>query len=589
VTILQRLERWVAERPDALAYQFYGADRNDVHSLSFAGLDLAARRASHAIRVRTAPGDRVLIIAPSGVEYLAALFGCLLAGRLAVTLSPPRKRSGADAQMQRIAAVAADCAPALVATTRASAALLANDVGEPLFGLPMIFADDLPEEADRAATPGEDTAFLQYTSGSTRTPRGVMVTHANLAANLELCARVFRVGPDSVMCGWLPLFHDMGLIGLALQAVHSGCPYHFSSPTTFLARPLGWLERLSETGATCTGAPNFAFDLCADRAGEAPDDLDLSRLDMLFCGAEPIRLPALERFAAAFARHGLSRKVIAPGYGLAEATLVVSLDTGAQGPAARRGPDAKHAPFVDCGAVQPEFRSALVDPARRSPVAEGQIGELWLAGPCVAPGYWQAPEATADVFGAHLADGSGPWMRTGDLAFLTGDRLHIAGRVKDVIIIAGQNHLPQDIEASAVEACPSIDAGGACAFEVAGPRGPAVVVAAEVRRAARRADLDALAADVATTVTQVHGVPVHDVVILGPRRLPRTTSGKLQRSACREAYEQGALAALARLRAAGLARLPVAVPDLAQRLRARVAELCGRPESAVDLRDGPAR
>lgn len=596
MTILDSISKWASVRPAAPAYAFYGSKNDAAVHINFEELHSRARAIAAELIAATRPGDRVMIIAPSCIEYLVGFFGCLMSGRIAVTVGPPRRRDRADAQMERLRTVMADCEPALVLSTRSTIDHMGGGLasGQEFRGLAWLCVD----EVDTAGAPTfnggysrpQDIAFLQYTSGSTRTPKGVMVSHANLTANLELCARVFRLGSESVLCGWLPLFHDMGLIGLALQAVHSGCPYHFTSPANFLASPLRWLKMLSDTRATCTGAPNFAFELCADRRAEATVDLDLSNLDMLFCGAEPIRTASLERFIQAYEPFGLSRRSIAPGFGLAEATLVVSLDTRQAGPRITQSPNPQHSTIVNCGAVQPEFRLAIVDPVSLAPVADGEIGEIWLAGTSVCGGYWNAPEATRAVFEAHLADGSGPWMRTGDLGFAVNAELCVTGRIKDLIIIAGENHLPQDIEATVLENFEQLEPDGACAFEVTRPRGTAVAIVVEIRRVARRADPAGLAIEIARTVAEIHGIPVADVLILPPRRLPRTTSGKLQRQACRAAYAADALPILAQLRRSGAEAVTAAASlPLANWLRRRVAELAAMPAAEVDLRDSPAR
>ncbi|HYH79591.1 MAG TPA: beta-ketoacyl synthase N-terminal-like domain-containing protein, partial [Longimicrobium sp.] len=400
-------------------------------------------------------------------------------------------------------------------------------------------------------------AFLQYTSGSTATPKGVMVSHGNLLHNLRLLQEGWRQGDDAVVVSWLPLFHDMGLIGNVLEAVHLGAPCVLMSPAAFLQRPFRWLQAVSRYGATLSGGPNFAFDLAVRRTTpEERAELDLSRWSAAFNGAEPVRRDTMERFHEAFAPCGLRAEALQPGYGLAEATLVVSagrtlgappLYTSFQAAALEEnrlveddGPGARD--LVGCGRVVGGQTVAIVDPDTRLACEPGRVGEIWLQGPSVAGGYWGRPQETEETFAATLAGGEGgPFLRTGDLGFVHGGELFVAGRAKDLVIVRGRNHYPQDLELTAERAHPGVRAGCGAAFtlDVGGEERLALVC--ELERQHLRGDHAAVAAAVRQAVVEEHDVQPHRVVLLKTGGITKTTSGKIQRRACRAALLAGEL------------------------------------------------
>jgi amino acid adenylation domain-containing protein len=513
-------------------------------SIDYAGLDRRARAVATALVRRGAvAGDPVLLLYPPGLDLIASFWGCLYAGAVAVPAYPPRP-GGADA---RLAAVAGDCRPRLVATT----SRLEGRVGSLLAGVEHIATDTLTDEGELAASwrpPGvgrDHVAFLQYTSGSTSAPKGVMVRHGNLLHNQEAIRRAFGTTEASVVAGWLPLYHDMGLIGTVLHPLYLGARCVLTSPLAFLRRPRLWLEMIDRHRATVSGGPNFAYDLCVRRVPESERaGLDLSSWRVAFNGAEPVRARTLEEFAAAFAPCGFDRRAFFPCYGLAESTLFV---TGADleapptiaafDPAALEAGRAEPAPegreLVSSGRPV-DARVEIVDPGTGARRAPGRIGEIWVASESVAAGYRGGGEAGAETFGATL-EGDGQFLRTGDLGFLRDGELFVTGRLKDLIILRGRNLYPQDVEATAEASHPALRPAGAAAFAVDVAGEERLVVAAELERRREGEAPEAVAA-LRRAVADQHQAAVHEVVLLRAGTLPRTTSGKLRRAACRAFY-----------------------------------------------------
>jgi len=505
------------------------------------------------------------------MDGVAAFCGCLAAGAIAVPapyLLP--RRSG-----QRIAAICRDARPAAVLTTarlagdtevRAGARELGSDV-------PWIATDadaEGPLEDGMPAAPaGEAAAFLQYTSGSTAAPKGAVITHGNLAANVAMMIAAFGGDDRTRMVSWLPMFHDMGLVCTVLGPLFLGATSVQMSPLAFLQKPARWLRAIDEWRATHSCAPNFAYDLCARVVGPAERDrLDLASWRVAVCAAEPVRAATLDGFASAFAGTGFRRQAFHPCYGMAETTVfatggrshedvrVVTVDGDAlagSGSVVAAAPGSATArPVVSSGGSGPGQRLAIVDPETRRRRPEGAVGEIWIAGPHVAAGYWQRPAETAAAFGARLAegeDGGADWLRTGDLGFVLDGELYVTGRIKDLLIVRGAKHHPEDIERTVAESHPALAGAAGAAFAVDDGEEARVVVAQEVDRA-QRARLDAAAVERAARadVLDRHGIRLHQVVLLRPGALPRTTSGKVQRHLCRAAYEEGALRALSAVR-----------------------------------------
>ncbi|MES1244348.1 MAG: non-ribosomal peptide synthase/polyketide synthase [Acidobacteriota bacterium] len=592
-TLAGMLQARAAAQPGREAYVFLGDGEAETSRLTWGELDSRARAVAAALRESVPPGGRALLLYPPGLEFVAAFFGCLYAGVIAVPAYPPRLN---DRSQSRLRSIARDAAPGAALTTSAIAAaagVLTERVPE-LAGSRWIDTEALPPCEDAFPEPDPSSvAFLQYTSGSTAAPKGVMVTHANLVHNERMIGEAFAMDEDSVVVGWLPLYHDMGLIGNVLQPLHAGARCVLMPPVAFLQRPRRWLEAIHRYRGTTSGGPNFAYELCLRKA--LPDGLDLSSWRLAFNGAEPVRASTLERFAEAFAPAGFRREAFYPCYGLAEATLFVSGGEPGRGP--RIDP-----PRVGSGHAWLDQRIAIADPGTLEEQAPGAEGEIWVAGPSVAAGYWGNPEATERDFQARLADdvsGWGPYLRTGDLGILDGGELFVTGRIKDLIILRGRNHYPQDVELTAERAHPDVHPGGGAAFstEVAGEE--RLVLIQEVERR-RDQDLDAVAEAVRRAVAEEHEVQPYEVVLVRSGTVPKTSSGKVQRHAARARYLAGDLAVLGRSalvsepsEPAGLGLTPtrealLALPPderaalLETFLRERAAEALGVPVAAVD-------
>ncbi len=562
-SLIEILRRRAAEQPQEIAYTFLKDSLEEAESLTY--LELEARVRAVAARILRAggSGDRALLLYPSGLEFVTAFLACLAAGVVAVPTYPPRSRHS----LPRLEAIAADSRSQLILTTSAllprvsewapgitgstGVVCLATDEVDP--GISAGWSDPGVEPAT--------LAFLQYTSGSTALPKGVEVSHGNLLHNEEMIRRAFRQSRESIIVSWLPLYHDMGLIGGVLQPAYVGARCILLSPIAFLQRPARWLEAISRYRATTSGGPSFAYDLCVRKVPE-PDraGLDLSSWEVAFNGAEPVRAETLERFAADFGSVGFQRRAFYPCYGLAEATLFVTggdpaaepvlaeVDRAAleQGRVSR--PQGVVRRLVGCGRPAAGLEVVIADPESGRRLPADQVGEIWAAGPNVARGYWGRPEATRETFAARLADdpGAGPFLRTGDLGFLRDGELFITGRRKDLIIVRGRNLYPQDIELSAERAHPALRPGCGAAFSVEAEGEERLVVVYELERAARVRGAGAVAQAVALAVAEEHEVAVHEVLLVQAGTVPKTSSGKIQRHACRARYLAGGWETLGR-------------------------------------------
>ncbi|MEA2695243.1 MAG: hypothetical protein QOJ16_4630, partial [Acidobacteriota bacterium] len=561
-----------SEIPDSHAYTFLADGEGEGASLTYAQLDARARALAAVLAERGLRGERALLLFPPGLDFILAFWGCLYAGVVAVPAYPPKERAG---QLDsRLLAILADARPRAVLTTAAVRARLEGLSARlpGLADLAWFAADEVPDAAaegfrDPRLAPA-DLAFLQYTSGSTALPKGVMVSHGNLRHNEEMIRQAFGQSAESVIVGWLPLYHDMGLIGNVLQPLYLGARCILMSPLAFLQRPRRWLAAISRYRATTSGGPNFAFDLCVRKIPpEARAGLDLGSWTLAFNGAEPVRAETLERFAAAFAPCGFRRSAFYPCYGLAEATLFAAGGAPGRGPVARsfdraeleRNRAAPAAPeegaaLVACGGPWLGQRLAIADPESGALRPAGQVGEIWLSGPSVAAGYWGRPEESEETFRARLAgDPDGvPFLRTGDLGFVDGDtgELFVAGRLKDLIILRGRNLYPQDVERVAEQSFPGLRPGSSAAFavEVAGVDGveERLVVVLELDRHAAQGPAGPVVDAVRAAVAARLEAQIHEVVLVRAGAVPKTSSGKIQRRATRAAYLAGRLEAVAR-------------------------------------------
>lgn len=571
-TLVELLRRRAQEQPDARAIAFLRDGERDELRCSHAELDRRARRVAARLQADgVAPGERALLLYPPGLDYVAAFFGCLYAGVIAVPAYPPLLNRPSS----QITSFVADATPALALTCSDLAALREPLVEqEPaLDALPWLATDTLDagaEDAWRApALDAATIAFLQYSSGSTATPKGVVLSHANLLANTTaLCGRV-GLGPRSLAVSWLPPYHDAGLIGKVLVPLVGGFPTVLMSPLAFLQRPARWLEAIDRHRATCSAAPNFAYELCVRKTTpEQRAQLDLSCWERAMNTGEPVRAQTLRRFAEAFAPAGFRSGALYPCYGLAESTVmgcgpdpasgprVAALDRAAlqAGAAVPAGTHADVHELVACGHQLPRHRVVVADPDTRMPLADGRVGEVWIHGPSIAQGYWQAPAATEETFRARLADGDpAPFMRTGDLGFLDGGQLYIAGRAKDMIVVRGRNHHPQDVECTAEQADAALRPGCGAAFGVERDGEERLVLVNEVDRG-RLGDADAVLRAVRGAILRRHGIKPDAIVLIERGALPKTSSGKQRRRATRELLLRDELPVVAAWRTPGARR-----------------------------------
>jgi acyl-CoA synthetase (AMP-forming)/AMP-acid ligase II len=574
--LTDRLRHWAAQRPHQRAFTFVdypeldgpGRHRSLTWGQLAARAEAVAAQAAQAAR----PGDRAALLLPQGLDYVAGFLGCLLARVVAVPLFPP----DLPGHESRIAAVLEDCEPACAlmtpqgaeaALTSANAALLDRVPIVPVGGAHT--AQLVAQAGESAASQGsmmtgpDEVAYLQYTSGSTRSPAGVMITHRNVVANALQGVEAFgtKAAPTTAV-GWLPLFHDMGLVLSIAEPIVGGFPSVLMDPVAFLERPERWLRLLSAYPGALSAAPDFAYEYCAAAvSAQCVAELRLDRVRALLNGSEPVRAGTVRRFREKFAGAGLRPEALCPSYGLAEATVFVatcgpgeapqevlcSREDLAAGrialvPEADQGADEAVTSLVACGVpVGQELR--IVDPLTKTPLPEDTVGEIVLRGPNIGLGYWKRAQQSAEVFGMAL-EGTGelPWLRTGDLGALHQGRLLVTGRLKDLLIVDGRNHYPQDVEESLQDVLECVRRGRIAVFATQGPQGREVAVAVgEHRRdlapdAALRDEAERLAR---ARVSTAHGLRLHRLVLVPPGSVPRTSSGKVSRSACRAAYLRG--------------------------------------------------
>lgn len=568
-TLGETLQTRASLDPNGQAYLFLTDGEREGQKLTYAALDQRARRIGMRLHREVGPGGRALLLYPSGLEFVEAFMGCLYAGVIAVPAYPPEP-SRVNRTLPRLQAIIQDARPAAILTTRELQQAMEQPFAQTpeLEGVRWLVTDgqdtDTPVDWQPATPSADSLAFLQYTSGSTSTPKGVMVSHRNLLHTLADMDVDFGHGPESVMVTWLPTFHDLGLIYGLLLPMFIGFPCVLMSPASFLQRPIRWLQALSRYKGTHTAAPNFAFLLCAEKvSAQERQQLDLSSLKVALNAAEPIRRATVQRFTEVFAPCGLRPQAVCPGYGLAEFALKVttqpygvlptfaSLDAAALESHRIRavedaGAGVRH--VAGCGRPAMDTRVEIVHPENLRRCAPDEVGEIWISGTSRAQGYWNRAEESEATFQAFLKDtGEGPFLRTGDLGFLRDGELFITGRVKDLVIIRGRNHYPQDIEQTAEGSHSVLRSGCSAAFavEVDGEERVAIVAEVNVREPPFQ-EAEAVAQAIRKAVTEQHEVHVHAVVLLKARSIPKTSSGKIQRRACRAGLLQGGLDELAR-------------------------------------------
>jgi acyl-CoA synthetase (AMP-forming)/AMP-acid ligase II len=554
------LRRRAAEQPNERAYVFLSERGGEEAALTFGDLERRASAVAAQLAGRSQKGDRALLMFPPGLDFIVAFFGCLMAGVIAVPIMPPRRTSARDAS----ANIAANCMPRFALTT---GGLIdsRNDIVE-RFGtvdLVWIRVDHLGAPGSRVpllAPMRSDLAFLQYTSGSTSAPKGVMVSHANLLDNLEMIRVTLGNTRSSTCAAWIPFYHDMGLIMNVLQSLYVGALCVVLSPTSFIQRPLTWLRAIHQYRAEVASGPNFAYDLCVSRFRASQlEGIDLSCWRIALNGAEPVRAATIEQFVKTFAPYGLDPRSIYPGYGMAEATLMISGGSRGEGAVTRRvsreglqrdmavapSSDSDARVIVGCGRPVIGEEIAIVHPESLQRLPFAKVGEIWVRGPHVAAGYWQNAAATAAAFEGCIAGEAGVyWLRTGDLGFVDeAGQLYITGRIKDVIILYGVNHYPQDIEMTMQEAHPALRKNGGAAFSVVDQHGQEkLVLVQEVERSQRlQFSPEEVETRIREAVSTEHDVSAHRIVLIRPGTIPKTTSGKIQRSLTRDLWQRNEL------------------------------------------------
>ena len=592
-TLIHLLDTQVERKPQHKAYTFLENGEVEASTLTFYQLQQRAKAIAAVLQAQLTQGDRVLLLYPPGLDFIEAFFGCLYAGVIAVPAYPPRRNQNLD----RLQSIVSDCQATLALTT---SSLLPNleksfQQDSQFTSLKLLATDNIGDELiDNWFCPNitsRTIAFLQYTSGSTGNPKGVMVSQRNLTYNQQTIKAGFGHTDKTIFVGWLPLFHDMGLIGNVLQPLYLGIHCILMAPVSFLQKPLRWLQAISRYGGTTSGGPNFAYDLCVNKiTDEQKAELNLSHWEVAFNGAEPIRSKSLVRFAEAFAPCGFRLEAFYPCYGMAEATLFVSGNPKNQAPTinvfgeksngltpvqslSSGETETKNIVGVGHGWLDQKIR--IVDPDSLKTCAIGQEGEIWLAGQSVAQGYWNNREKTEETFHAHIADtGEGPFLRTGDLGFFgENNELFVTGRIKDMIIIRGRNHYPQDIESTVEKSHKALIPNHSAAFCVEVDGEEQLIITAEIERRYRHRrqssetekqfqerrkniqdrrkedvnpgfsiDLDSppifneIALEVRKNVSKNHGLQVYALWFLRFGSIPKTSSGKIQRYACRNGF-----------------------------------------------------
>ena len=540
--MLKRFHDHVGRNPEKPALIFLRDGEEDARTLTFAELYQRAVSVSLFLAEKVPQGGRALLLHPPGLEFCSALLGCFYAGVVAIPTYPPASKLNSRSG-ERFLRLAQQSETTVLLTDRANQArllahfkstnlrILATDQGN----LPQSLAS--PQDTPWPEGDKNDLALIQYSSGSTGLPRGAMLTHANLTANLNAIQARFQLDESSLVVSWLPPYHDMGLMGGILSAFQGGYTLVMMEPRHFLQKPFRWLKAIDRYGADVSGGPNFAFDHCSERiSADQRETLDLSRWRLAFCGAETVRARTLRRFAGTFAASGFQAAALFPCYGLAEATLMataVERGTGLNTVLQSSG----GAEMVCCGEPGAGFDLLIVDPDTGRVVPPGTTGEIWLQGESVAQGYWNEPEATRDIFLNRLPGKQGLWLRTGDLGFLQEQGLYVNGRLKDLVVLRGRNYHPADLE-DVVSAChPALELHGCIAFS---QDDRDLILAAEVRRTARHGlDFQRVIRSVQNALWESFELVANQVVLLSPGSLARTTSGKISRTACKSQFLSG--------------------------------------------------
>ena len=560
-TLVELLRYRASTQPERIAYIFLRNGETEEARLTYGELDQNARAIAAHLQSLEAKGERGLLLYPPGLDFISAFFGCLYAEVVAIPAYPPRRNQN----LFRLQAIIADSQARFTFTNAALFPTLENQWAKDseLAEMQWVVTDEIDHHLSanwQEPTLEKNTlAFLQYTSGSTGTPKGVMVSHHNLLINSAFIDHVWGHDQDSVMVTWLPTFHDMGLIYGVIQPLYKGFLCYMMAPANFVERPLRWLQALSDKKATHSAAPNFAYDLCVRKIPpEKRATLDLSHWRMTLNGSEPVRAEVLKKFAEAFQVSGFKATALCPGYGLAEATLVVtavSYDSPSyfypvQANALEKNKivgatetDSNVQTLVGCGWTTIDTQIVIVNPETLKPCSPEIVGEIWVSGSTIAQGYWGKPQETQETFQSYLADtGAGPFLRTGDLGFIKDGELFVTGRLKEIILIRGRNNYPQDIEYTVQNSHPALRPSCGAAFTVEVKGEERLVVVQEVERTwLRKIDIDEVNRAIRKAVVQEYDLQVYAIALIRTGSLPKTSSGKIQRRGCRAKFLEGSL------------------------------------------------
>ncbi len=551
--IVQILKQRSLSIPQATAYIFLKDGEDREIKLTYQELETQAKAIAIELQKSVSPGSRALLVYPysDSLEFITAFFGCLYGGVVAVPCHPPQNRLTTKEVQTRLLSSQAE----IVLTESSLLGKLQTQLSEQNLQLHWLCTDKINYSPEASWVQPEispnDLAFLQYTSGSTGAPKGVMITHECLLQNQEMLRLAFGHTQQSIGVSWLPLFHDMGLIGHVIQPIYIGTACVMMSPVSFVQKPIRWLQAISKYKATTSGAPNFAYNLLCDRVNdEQLGQLDLSSWEVAFSGAEPVQASTLERFSQKFADCGFKKSAFYPCYGMAEATLMITGGNKAEFPkikcldkvaleenqAFAAQSESGTTTIVSAGYPWLDGKLAIVDPQSLVECAEGEIGEIWFSGSNVGKGYWQLPDKTQQTFQASL-NGKDNYLRTGDLGFIDRGELYITGRMKDVLVFWGLNHYPQHIEQTVEQCHPGLKANCGAAFAVEVDGKSRLVIAQEIERGHRKSlVLDDVVETIRWAIFQQHFIDVYGIVLIKPGRLPKTSSGKVQRSACKQQF-----------------------------------------------------
>jgi acyl-CoA synthetase (AMP-forming)/AMP-acid ligase II len=545
---------------DRRAFLYLPDGESEGPSLTYGELDHRAQRIAAGLLSRCKKGDRALLLFSDALEFITSFFGCLYAGVIAVPLPVPNWKRPSS----RISCCVKDSQPKILLTSTNLLEKLKQHPLPALSDLPAQNTETLSSTVEKWKPPElyeNDLAYLQYTSGSTTTPKGVMVSHGNLLHNSSLIELMENNNSESINGSWLPFFHDMGLLEGILQPVYAGFHSVLMPPVAFLKRPIRWFQMISRFRVTSSGGPNSAFDLCLRQINHHQmEGIDLSCWRVCYNGSEPVQKQTIQRFYAAFNKYGLQWNAIRPVYGLAEATLAVSASTvsppvffSVNSSAfeqhkilSSQDGSGEEKTLVASGSIHPNFfETAIVDPESGAFCEADRIGEVWLKGNSVTQGYWNRPEQTLETFQARTKTGEGPYLKTGDLGFIKNGELFITGRCKDLIIIAGRNHYPQDIERTAQCAHPALLQNSGAAFSLEDEGEERLVLINEIAREfIHTINFEEIFGAVRQAVSEEHGIRLWKMNLVRPGTIPKTTSGKIQRANCKLALTTGQLAIL---------------------------------------------